>query len=60
MPEFFVNKSKRGRKAGKDSAIDYGNAIDKPEVVASIPIVSLVTKSEKLEKATFASPTKRQ
>ena len=53
-------KSKLGRKAGKYSAIYYGNAIDKPEVVASIPIVSPVTKSEKLEKATFASPTKRQ
>ncbi len=32
MPEFFVNKAKRGRKAGKDSAKDYGKALDKPIV----------------------------
>ena len=37
MPEFFVNKAKRGRK---DSAKDYGKALDKPIVVASTPVVT--------------------
>jgi hypothetical protein len=46
MPAYFVTKAKRGRKAGKDSAKEYGKALDKPKVVASTPLASPLSSPE--------------
>ncbi len=48
MPEFFVNKAKRGRKSTKG----YGKALDKPIAAASTPVSSPDTqpKAKKTKK----------
>ena len=53
MPEFFVNKAKRGRKSAKG----YCKALDKPIVVASTSVVTPVSSPDTQPKA---KKTKKQ